>query len=299
MGTPAFAVPTLQALIDSPHRVAAVYTQPPRPAGRGQKLTPSPVQQLAQAHGIPVHTPVSFKSPEVQAQFAAHAADVAAVAAYGLLLPAPILQAYPLDCINIHPSLLPRWRGAAPIQRTLMAGDRDTGVCIMRMDEGLDTGDVLLREHFPIPDEMNAGALHDALAAIGARMLLETLARLDTLVAAPQAAEGVTYAAKITKDDGRIDWNRSSSEINDHIRALSPAPSAYFDYAGERVKIFSARPLPDAPAGAPGTILDQTPAIACGIGALQLLELQRPGKKRMPAAEALKGWSFTPGARLG
>ena len=283
MGTPEFAVPTLQALIDSPdHEVVAVYSQPPRPAGRGHHETPSPTHQLALKTGIPVFTPTSLKSPEAQEQFAAHQADLAVVAAYGLLLPQPILDAYPLGCINIHPSDLPRWRGAAPIQRTIMAGDTHSAMCIMQMDAGLDTGDVLLRQPVRVPATTTAGELHDKMAALGAECLLKTLEMHGRLQPYKQSAEGVTYAHKITKDEALIDWTRPAPEILHHIRGMNPYPAAQTDIAGERIKIFAAE-LSTAP-HAPLTF-------ACGDGQhLRLTELQRPGKKRMSAEDALRGW---------
>jgi len=288
MGTPAFALPTIQAIHEAGHAIVAVYSQPPRPAGRGQKEQRSPVHLYADAHGLPVYTPTSLKSPDVQAQFAAHKADVAVVAAYGLLLPKPILEACPRGCLNVHPSLLPRWRGAAPIQRTLMAGDRETGVAIMQMEAGLDTGPVLLSEGFSIPDAMDAGALHDALAARGAQLMLKALAGNYTPV--PQSESGVTYANKITKADCAIDWRRSAEDIRSQIRGLSPAPGAFFMHQSEPIKIFSAQV--ENKSGAPGTVLDSRPTIACGDGALLLLEMQRPGKKRMSAAELMKGFAL-------
>lgn len=298
MGTPAFALPALEALHQAGYTIAAVYTQPPRPAGRGQKETPSPVHAYALAHGLPVFTPASLKSPETQAAFAAHHADIAVVVAYGLLLPKPILDAPRLGCINIHPSLLPRWRGAAPIQRTLMAGDRETAVCIMQMSEGLDEGDVLLTERLAIPADMNAGTLHDTLAVMGARLTVAALEALGNgkVKAAPQSTQGVTYAKKIAKADGRIDWSHSADAIANQVRALSPAPGAYFDYKGETIKVFSA--AVENGNGAPGTALDNQLLIACGKGALRLLELQRPGKKRMAASEWLKGLPLPAGCLL-
>ncbi len=293
MGTPGFAVPALDALYKAGYTIAAVYTQPPRPAGRGQKETPSPVHHYATMHHLPVFTPVSLKSPDVQAEFAAHRADVAVVAAYGLLLPHAILSACPRGCINIHPSLLPRWRGAAPLQRTLMAGDTETGVTIMQMDKGLDTGDMLLVRHFPIPADMDAGGLHDTLSTMGAQMVLEVLAASPSPV--PQPQNGVTYAAKITPAECRIDWNQPASAITHHIRGLSPSPGASFKYGDEIIKIFAAKPVSIPHYAAPGSVLDDTLSIACKEGVLQPLILQRPGKKRLPIAEFLKGFSLPGG----
>lgn len=289
MGTPAFALPALEA-VHARHEIIAVYTQPPRPAGRGQKERPSPVQLYAEAHGLPVFTPLSLKNETLPL------ADVAVVAAYGLLLPEHILNAPRLGCINVHPSLLPRWRGAAPLQRTLMAGDTQTGVCIMHMEAGLDTGPVYACEHYNIPPEMDAGGLHDTLAARGASLLAEVLDKLETLTPVPQAEQGVTYAKKITKQEARLDWSRPAAELLHHIRGLSPSPAAWCEMQGEAVKIFRAA-LSDAH-GTPGTVLDDKLTIACGDSALTLLDIQRPGKKRMPASEALKSWNLAPGSTL-
>lgn len=230
MGTPEFAVPTLRTLHEAGHNIVAVYTQPPRPAGRGQKELPSPVQEYAVSHDLPVFTPVSLKAPEAQGEFAAHKADVAVVAAYGLLLPKPILEAFPLGCINVHPSLLPRWRGAAPIQRAVMAGDRETGITIMQMNEGLDTGDMLLVERYPMGVSMNAGALHDFLADKAGPLVLKTLEGLadKTIVPMKQPEIGAAYAKKITKEDCRIDWNRPAEAIYHQILGLSPTPGGVF-----------------------------------------------------------------------
>lgn len=292
MGTPAFAVPTLAALLASSHTVVAAYSQPPRPAGRGLKLTPSPIQQLAEAHHIPVYTPTSLKGEQAQAEFAAHRADIAVVAAYGLLLPQVILDAPRLGCINLHPSDLPRWRGAAPIQRTLMAGDTHTASCIMQLELGLDTGPIHLREPFTIPPEMDAGALHDAMAGIGAR---QTLALLEALGAGtapppiPQSAVGVTYAEKISKDDRMLDWSRPAQVLLNQIRGLAPSPAASTVLQGELIKIFRAELAPGDATQPPGTVLNDQLCINAGDGqALRLLELQRPGKSRQLAAQFLQ-----------
>jgi methionyl-tRNA formyltransferase len=291
MGTPAFAVPALSALLASSHEVVAVYSQPPRPAGRGLKLTPSPVHQLAEANGIPVHTPVSLKSAEVQTAFATHKADVAVVAAYGLLLPQAVLDAPKFGCINIHPSDLPRWRGAAPIQRTLMAGDTHTACCIIQLEAGLDTGPIHLREPFTIPPEMNAGQLHDAMAEMGAKQVLSVL---DMLASNPahqpvaQAAEGITYAEKITKEERALDWNKPASELLNRIRGLAPAPCATATLGDEVVKLFFAEIITGDRSKPAGTILDNQLLINCGDGrALRPLELQRPGKNRQNLAQFL------------
>jgi methionyl-tRNA formyltransferase len=298
MGTPGFAAVALKALVDAGHDVIAVYSQPPRPKGRGMDVQKSPVHALAEEQGIPVHTPASLKGADEIAAFQALQADVAVVAAYGLILPKAILDAPRLGCLNIHASLLPRWRGAAPIQRAIMAGDTETGVTIMQMDEGLDTGPMLLRETLPIGPETNAGALHDSLAALGARMIVTALDRLpDGLKAAPQPAQGVTYAAKITKDAARIDWRRSALEIDRQIRGLSPAPGAFTEIKGERVVILSAELL-SGDAGEPGIVADDQLAIACGQGALRPTLVKRAGKRAMSVDEMLRGFPVPKGARL-
>ena len=294
MGTPQFALPTLAALHTAGHEIVAVYTQPPRPAGRGQKETPSPVHEFALAHGLPVYTPVSLKSPEAQAEFAAHKADIAVVVAYGLLLPKPILEAFPRGCINVHPSALPRWRGAAPIQRTIMAGDKTTDICIMQMDIGLDTGDVLLRQSYEIPDGMNAGALHDRLAASAGDLVLRALAENPAPV--KQSENGVEYAKKITKDDCKIDWKKPAEEIRQQILGLSPAPGAFFEYGGEIIKIFDAT-IENGHAEA-GKVMDDKLAIACGSDILRPTILQRPNKKRMSVDELLNGFNIPTGTLL-
>ncbi len=300
MGTPAFALPTLEALHKAGHTIVAVYTQPPRPAGRGQKERPSPVHEFALAHGLAVHTPESLKTKEAQDIFASHKADVAVVVAYGLLLPKPILEAYPLGCINVHPSLLPRWRGAAPIQRTIMTGDKETGIVIMQMDAGLDTGDMLLVEKHPVPDFFDAGTLHDELSQKAAPLVLKTLDGLanKTLTPIKQPAEGVTYAKKITKEECRIDWNQSAESIHNQIRGLSPSPGAYFEYAGEHIKIFSSTYDSGKYAYAPGEVSMLPLDIACGQGMLIPLEMQRPGKKRMHTMDVLKGFAIPVGTVL-
>ena len=302
MGTPAFAVPALSALIASSHEVVAVYSQPPRPAGRGLKLTPSPIQQLAETHAIPVFTPTSLKSAEAQAQFSSHSADIAVVAAYGLLLPQAILSAPRLGCINIHPSDLPRWRGAAPIQRTLMAGDSETACCIIQLELGLDTGPIHLREPFTIPPEMDAGGLHDAMAKIGAQQVLKVLERLASPHApAPivQSTHGITYAEKITKDDRVLDWTKPASSLLAQIRGLSPNPGATTDINGETIKIFSAS-IEAGDADKPaGMALDDRLLINAGDGqALRLSMLQRPGKTRQNAADFLQGFPVNAGIHL-
>jgi methionyl-tRNA formyltransferase len=300
MGTPNFALPTLEALQESEHEILAVYTQPPRPAGRGQKKSLSPVHAFALEHTLPVYTPASLKSPEVQAEFAAHKADIAVVVAYGLLLPKPVLQAFPLGCINVHPSLLPRWRGAAPIPRTIMAGDRETGVMIMQMDEGLDTGDILLSALYPIPPGTNAGALHDALAAMAPPLVLQTLHGLANNGLRPvrQDKEGVLYADKIRKEECHLAWDRPADTIYHQILGLSPAPGAYFNYQNEAIKIFAAGWDMKPVAQAPGTVVDAKLGIACNPGIIYPTLLQRPGKSRLPIDALLNGFSIPPGSIL-
>jgi methionyl-tRNA formyltransferase len=297
MGTPDFAVPLLAELIAAGHDIAAVYSQPARPKGRGMKEEPSPVARLALAHGLEVRTPVSLRQPEPQAAFAALSLDVAVVAAYGLILPKPILDAPRLGCWNLHGSLLPRWRGAAPIQRAVMAGDSETGVMVMRMEEGLDTGPVLLTEKTPI-GRKTAGELTGELASLGAKLMARGLKLLASGNAAttPQAETGATYAKKILKDEARIDWTKPAAEIDCHIRALSPWPGAFTEANGERLKILFAEPVNGS--GAPGTVLDDQLTIACGAGAVRLLRVQRPGKSALNAADLLRGWSLAKGTVL-
>ncbi len=298
MGTPGFAAVALKALIDVGHDVIAVYSQPPRPKGRGMDVQKSPVHTLAEESGIEVRTPVSVKAPEEIAAFQALQADVAVVAAYGLILPKAILAASRYGCLNIHASLLPRWRGSAPIQRAIMAGDAETGITIMRMAEGLDTGPMLLREAVPIEAETDAGALHDALAELGARMVVEALDKLpDGLSATPQPADGVTYAAKITKDEARIDWRRGALEIDRQIRGLSPNPGAFTEIKGERVVILAAELL-SGDVGGPGIVADEQLTIACGQGALRPTLVKRAGKRAMSVEEMLRGFAVPTGTKL-
>ena len=294
MGTPDFSVPVLEALIAAGHEVAAVYCQPPRPAGRGKKDRPGPVQARAEALGLPVRHPKSLRNAEAQAEFAALKANVAVVVAYGLILPQAVLDAPARGCLNIHASLLPRWRGAAPIQRAILAGDAETGICIMQMDAGLDTGAVLLREAVAIGAEETAADLHDRLAGMGARLICQALDRLADLVPEPQPEAGVTYAAKIDKAEARIDWSRPALEVDRQIRGLSPFPGAWCEVAGERIKLLRSRLASGQ--GEPGTVLDGF-TIACGSGAVEVLEAQREGKRAMPAAEVLRGLVLP--ARLG
>ena len=285
MGTPDFSVPALEAL-QAAHDVVCVYTQPPRPAGRGKRDRPSPVQAKAEALGLPVRHPVSLKGEEEQAAFAALNADVAVVVAYGLILPQPILDAPTKGCLNIHASLLPRWRGAAPIHRAIMAGDAETGVAIMQMEAGLDTGPVLLSERTKIGAEETTADLHDRLSAMGARLVVEALGRLGTLTPVPQPKDGVTYAQKIDKAEARIDWTKPAEDVDRKIRGLSPFPGAWCEIAGERVKLLRSRRTDGQ--GAPGEVLGGF-TIACGAGAVEITEAQREGKKAMPAHEVLKG----------
>lgn len=284
MGTPEFSVPALEA-VAARHEVVCVYSQPPRPAGRGKALRPSPVQARAEALGLPVRHPVSLKGAEAQAEFAALGADVAVVVAYGLILPVPVLAAPRLGCLNIHASLLPRWRGAAPIHRAILAGDRETGVCIMQMEAGLDTGPVLQRQALTIGPQETTAELHDRLSALGAAMIVQVLDGLP-MRAEPQAQDGVTYAAKIDKAEARVDFARPAAEVDRQIRGLSPFPGAWVEVAGERVKLLRSRVAEGQ--GTPGQVLGGF-TIACGTGAVEVLEAQREGKRPMPAAEVLKG----------
>lgn len=288
MGTPDFSVPVLQALV-ARHDIAAVYTQPPRPAGRGKDLRPTPVHAAATALGLPVRHPASLKSPEEQAAFAALDADAAVVVAYGLILPQPILDAPRNGCLNIHASLLPRWRGAAPIHRAIMAGDSETGICIMQMEAGLDTGPVLLREATPIGTEETTQDLHDRLSQMGARLILTALDRLPTLTPEPQTTEGITYATKIEKAESRIDWSRPATEIDRQIRALSPFPGAWCMAGGERLKLLRSRLASGE--GHPGTVLNGL-TIACGTGAIAITLAQREGKKAQTPQDLLNGHSL-------
>ena len=289
MGTPDFSVPALDALVAAGHELCCVYTQPPRPAGRGKKDRPSPVHLRAEALGIPVRHPARLRDPVDQAEFAALQADVAVVVAYGLILPQPVLDAPRLGCLNIHASLLPRWRGAAPIHRAIMAGDTETGVCIMQMEAGLDTGPVLLRLSLPISPQDTTGALHDRLSALGAAGITQALSQLDSLTPDPQPDVGVTYAEKIDKAEAQVDWTRSAVEIDRQIRGLSPFPGAWTMAGDTRIKLLSSRVV--AGSGAPGAVL-QGLTIACGDGAVEILRAQRPGKKAAEAEIFLNGFAL-------
>ncbi len=300
MGTPDFAVPALRALVEAGHEVAAIYTQPPREAGRGQKPRASPVHVAALERAIPVQTPASLKGAAEQAAFAALGLDAAVVVAYGLLLPKPILAAPRLGCLNIHASLLPRWRGAAPIQRALMAGDAETGITIMQMDEGLDTGPMLLQERVPIGPEDDAGMLHDKLASIGSRLILRALDGLATgaLTAQPQPSSGATYAAKLTREDERLDWRRSAADLARQVRALSPRPGAWFAMNGDRLKVLAGEVIAETFEVAPGVVLDNRFTIACGQEAFRIARIQRPGRAPMTAEEFLRGYRVPQGKVL-
>ncbi len=295
MGTPDFAVPTLDALVAAGHDVVAVYCQPPRPAGRGKALRPSPVQARAEALGLTVRTPVSLRDPDEQAAFAALDLDAGVVAAYGLILPVPILAAPRFGCLNVHGSMLPRWRGAAPVQRAILAGDSMTGVCIMGMEQGLDTGPVFLRRETPV-DRKSAGALTTELAAIGADAMVAVLGALPSLTPAPQPEEGVTYAAKIATEEARIDWSRSAEEIERQVRAFAPVPGAFFEVAGERVRLLAADVAVGG--GAPGAVIDDALTIACGAGLIVPRQVQRAGRGVMTPAELLRGFPIPAGTRL-
>jgi methionyl-tRNA formyltransferase len=302
MGTPDFAVPTLAEVVGAGHQVVAAYSQPARAAGRGMAARKSPVQTFAETAGIPVLTPDNFKSVDAQAAFAAHAADAAVVVAYGLLLPAAVLTAPRLGCFNLHASKLPRWRGAAPIQRAIMAGDTETAVMAMRMQQGLDTGPVCLAEQIAIGADQTAGELNDVLAQRGASLIVRALAALErgSLDCKPQADDGVTYAKKIDKAEARIDFNADARDVHNRIRGLSPFPGAWFEAGadGKRERIKVLRAVVVEASGAPGMVLDDQLTIACGTGAVRFIELQRAGKTPMRAADVLRGFPLPPGTPL-
>jgi methionyl-tRNA formyltransferase len=296
MGTPDFAVPTLLALHAAGHEIVAVYTRAPKPGGRrGLDLTPTPVALEAEKLGFKVLTPKTLRDAEAQAEFAAFKADAAVVVAYGLILPKAVLEAPRLGCFNVHASLLPRWRGAAPIHRAVMAGDHETGVTIMQMDEGLDTGAMMMREALPIGADATTGELHDALAALGARLMPVALAAADrgSLKPTPQPEDGVTYAEKISKSETRIDWSRPARDVHNHIRGLSPFPGAWFEFDGARVKVLHS--TLGSGSAAPGTALDDHLTIACSDRAVRLIQVQREGKKAMSAEEFLRGTALRKG----
>lgn len=298
MGTPEFAVPALRALHTAGHTIAAVYAQPPKPSGRGQRLQISPVQMFAAAHGLPIFTPKSLRTAEAQAEFTALELDVAIVAAYGLILPPLILTAPRHGCLNIHASLLPRWRGAAPIHRAILAGDAETGITIMQMDAGLDTGAMLRHSALPIPPRATAGELHDRLAALGADLIVPTLADhvAGRLTPEPQPADGVTYAAKLQKSEGALEWSQPAMALDRQVRGLQPWPGTFFRHQDETVKLLAATIA--AGRGAPGTVLDSQATIACGQDALRLLKVQRAGKAPVNGVDFLNGLRLGAGAVL-
>jgi methionyl-tRNA formyltransferase len=301
LGTSAFAVPALKALADAGHDVVAVYTRAPKPAGRGQQERRTPVHELALSLGLVVHSPKGLKSDEEAAAFKALDLDAAVVVSYGHILPKTFLDAPVLGCINIHGSLLPRWRGAAPIHRAILAGDAETGVTIMRMDEGLDTGPMLLAEHTPISAADTAETVHDRLADLGGRLIVSTLDGLlrNTIEPVPQPEEGVTYAHKLGKEEGALDWRRPAAELERKVRAFHPWPGTSFEFNGERIKVLAAGLA--LAGGAPGTLIvgrDGFPVVACGIGGLKLLQLQRPGRSAQPADAFLRGFALAAGTVL-
>ena len=300
MGSPDFSIPALQALLDAGHRVKCVYAQPPRPANRGHKETPCPVHAFALEKGLPVRTPKSLKDAAEQAAFADLKVDAAVVVAYGLILPQAVLEGPRLGCLNIHASLLPRWRGAAPIQRAIQAGDAETGVTIMQMDAGLDTGAVLLTGKLPITETTTAGALHDDLSALGSKLIVTALEglRAGTLQATPQPDAGVTYAAKLERGEGKLDWTKPAAELARTVRAFTPWPGTWFEAGKERIKVLAAEVADGAGGAEPGTVLDGRATIQCGEGALRPTRLQRPGKGAMAVADLLRGFDLAKGTRL-
>ncbi len=310
MGSPDFSVPVLAALLEAGHEVICVYSQPPRPAGRGQKERPAPVHAYAQAQGIPVRVPASLKDPEEAESFTALKADAAVVAAYGLLLPAAFLDAPRFGCLNVHASLLPRWRGAAPIQHAILAGDGDSGITIMKVTEELDAGDILLAESLPITPQTTAQSLHDELSELGARLMVTALEGMagGSLTPHPQPQEGVTYAGKLTAAEGRLQWSRPAGELERRVRAFTPWPGAWFEWETtdgdkrERIRVLSAQVVEDGegtePGAEPGTVLDDALTIACGEGALRIKRLQRPGKSAMESESFLRGCPVPAGTVL-
>jgi methionyl-tRNA formyltransferase len=298
MGSPEFSVPVLEALVAAGHEIAAVYCQPPRPAGRGKKDRPTPVHAKALALGLTVRHPESLRGEDEQKALAALEADIAVVVAYGLILPQAVLDAPKQGCLNIHASLLPRWRGAAPIHRAIMARDEETGVCIMQMEAGLDTGPVLLREVTPIAPDDTTGSLHDRLSRMGADLIVRAMDTLPDLVPVPQPDEGVSYAAKIDKSETRVDWSWMAVEVDAHIRGLSPFPGAWTEYEGERLKLLLSEPseVGARSCGLPGQLLDNALTVACGRGSVRLLRLQRAGRGAQDADEFLRGMAIRKGA---
>jgi methionyl-tRNA formyltransferase len=299
MGTPDFAVPTLLELAGGGHNIVAVYTRAPQPAGRGMALTPSPVAREAERFGLPIFTPKTLRDSDAAAAMCAHGADAAVVVAYGQILPKPVLDVFPLGCFNLHASLLPRWRGAAPIHRAVMAGDHETGVMVMKMEEGLDTGPVAMAERVPIAADATTGDLHDELSRRGAKLMLIAVGALErgSLTLTPQSNAGVIYAAKIDKSETYIDWSKPWNRVHDHCRGLSPFPGAWFELPGAgRIKVL--RMTKGAGTGEPGRVLDDRLTIACGEGAVRLLELQRSGKRAMQANEFLRGTPIAPASTL-
>ena len=299
MGTPDFAVPTLVEIAGSGHEIAAVYTRAPKPSGRGMDMQDSPVARQAKRLGVAVLTPATLKTKEAEAAFRAHGADAAIVVAYGLLLPKAILQAVSLGCFNLHASLLPRWRGAAPINRAIMAGDAVTGIMAMKMEETLDTGPIAMAERVAIGADTTAGDLHEELARLGADVALRLLGAIErgTLILTPQPQAGVRYADKIAKEETRIDWSKPWKNVHDHIRGTSPFPGAWFELGGERIKVL--RTTKGEGSGAPGTVLGEALTIACGAGAVRILQLQRGGRRGMLTEEFLRGVPIVPGTVLG
>ncbi len=300
MGTPDFALPSLRALAEAGHGIAAVYSQPPRPAGRGHREQPSPAHAYAKEQGWAVRTPTTLKDEAEQAAFAALKLDAAVVVAYGLILPKAVLDAPRLGCLNVHASLLPRWRGAAPIQRAILTGDAETGVTIMQVEEALDSGPILAQERVPIGGTTTAADLHDTLAELGARMIAAALDDLDAgrLDPKPQAERDATYAAKLERGEGRLDWRKSAAELERAIRAFTPRPGATFEAGGERIKALAAEVADDGAGAEPGTLLAGGFTVACGTGALRLTRVQRPGKAATEGAACLRGLRLEPGTRL-
>jgi methionyl-tRNA formyltransferase len=300
MGTPPFAATILEKLIIAGHRIQAVYTQPPRPAGRGHRLQPSAVQSLTEAHDLPLRCPVRLRDEAVQAEFLGFGAEAAVVAAYGLILPRPILTASRFGCLNVHASLLPRWRGAAPIQHALLAGDADTGITIMQMEEGLDTGPILLQQAVPIGPHTTAAELTELLARLGGDLILEALeeAGHGGLIARPQPNEGVAYAPKIGREEGRLDWRRTAAELERRVRALDLWPGAFFEHHDQPIRVIAAAALPETSDQPPGTVLDGRLSIACREGIFRPLRLQRPGRTPLDSAAFLRGYPIAAGTLL-